>query len=770
MLGRLLATTVGFVLAWTASDLLAADAVSPGEAIYRQKCVACHGALGEGTKVHKTPLTGDKSVLELAQVIAKTMPEDAPGTCTGDDARAVASYIHEKFYSPTAQARNAPARIELSRLTVSQYEQTIADLIDSFPNPKGRKPVLSAERGLKAEYFKGPRFNGGDKVLERVDRAVNFDFGETAPLEKLQADEFSIRWQGSLIAPETGDYEFIVRSEHQAKLFVNDLRQPLVDASIKSGKDLEYRGTIRLLRGRNYSLRLDYAKAKLGVRDPKKNPPKPAASSVVLKWKPPQRVTEVIPEPYLSPQSSQFVHVVQTPFPPDDRSVGYERGTSISKAWDQATTSGAIEVATYVAANLEAISGVGNVSGDRRSKLAAFCTKFAERAFRRPLTAEQQAVYIDRQFADAADVDTAVKQVVLLVLKSPRFLYRELGSSPHEAYDAAARLSFALWDSLPDDELLKQVATGKLANREQLHAQATRMVENLRTRSKVREFLLQWLKLDQAPDLAKNSEQFPTFVPELSADLRTSLELFLDDVVWSEASDFRRLLTADEVPLNGRLAEFYGAKLAADASFENVKLNPGRSAGVLTHPYLLASLAYTDTSSPIHRGVLISRSMLGRVLRPPPEAVSPLAPDVHPSLTTRERVILQTKADACITCHGMINPLGFTLEHFDAVGRFRSVEKGKPINASGQYLNRSGETITFRDAPDLARYLVDSDEAQAAFVSQLFHHFVKQPVRAYGPGQLAELQQKFRSQQFSIRKLLAEIAVVAALPPPKKDT
>ena len=106
-------------------------------------------------------------------------------------------------------------------------------------------------------------------------------------------------------------------------------------------------------------------------------------------------------------------------------------------------------------------------------------------------------------------------------------------------------------------------------------------------------------------------------------------------------------------------------------------------AGLLSHPYLMASFAYTATSSPIHRGVFISRSVLGRVLRPPPEAVVPLAPDLHPDLTTRQRVTLQTKSESCQSCHGMINPLGFTLEHFDALGRYRKEEKGRPIDAMG---------------------------------------------------------------------------------------
>ena len=115
----------------------------------------------------------------------------------------------------------------------------------------------------------------------------------------------------------------------------------------------------------------------------------------------------------------------------------------------------------------------------------------------------------------------------------------------------------------------------------------------------------------------------------------------------------------------------------------------------MTHPYLMASFAYTANSSPIHRGVFIARSVLGRVLRPPPEAVAPLAPDLHPDLTTRQRVTLQTKPESCQSCHGMINPLGFTLEHFDAVGRYRKDEKGRPIDATGSYETRTGEMVKF---------------------------------------------------------------------------
>src|SRR5205085_3429512 len=108
-------------------------------------------------------------------------------------------------------------------------------------------------------------------------------------------------------------------------------------------------------------------------------------------------------------------------------------------------------------------------------------------------------------------------------------------------------------------------------------------------------------------------------------------------------------------------------------------------------PYLLAAFAYTGSTSPIHRGVFLTRNVLGVAMRPPPDAFTPLAEDLHPGLTTRERVALQTKPANCQSCHNVINPLGFTLEKFDAVGRYRTQENGKPVDASGAYETHSGQ-------------------------------------------------------------------------------
>ena len=750
-----------------AAIVLSAQAANhPGLAIYKEHCGRCHGETGGGTADLPDPLVGDLSVNQLAAYIDETMPEDAPSDVTGDAARQVAEYIHAAFYSPVARDRNRPARIDLSRLTVRQYQNTIADLVTSF---RGRDPGIDDRRGLKGEYFQGRNFDHGQSlVFARIDPQVDFHFGVEGPdPERFQPNRFAIRWTGSIVPPETGAYEFVVRTEHSAKLALNaaSYEPPLIDAYVKSGNDTEYRATIFLLGGRAYPLRLEFSKANQGVDNTKYEPLTNA--SIELLWKPPHGLLEPVPERCLIPQDSPPVFVLQTPFPPDDKSIGYERGTTISQEWYAATTAAAVETADYCLEHIEHLAGVKRDATDRAEKLRRFATTFAERAFRRPSTAE---LVVERPFAEAPDLDTALKRSLLVTLGSPRLLYREAdaGAGTGDPFDTAARLSFGLWDSIPDQPLWDAAAKNQLGTPEQVRKQAERMVIDRRTRAKVRDFLFGWLRVDLGPEITKDAKEFSAFSPEVAADLRTSLELFLDDVPW-RSGDFRRLFTDDEVYVNGRLAPLYGVTLAADEPFRRVRLDDGRRGGLLSHPYMMSVLSYAGATSPIHRGVFLARSVLGNTLKPPQEAIAPLAPDQHPDFTTRERVALQTKAVACQTCHTMINPLGFALEEFDAIGRYRETEirggVAKPIDPSGGYLPREGPEAGFRGARELAAYVATSRDAQEAFVQSLFHAVVKQPARAWGADTLERLRQSFVAGGFSVPRLLVDIMTVAALPP-----
>lgn len=705
--------------------LLALAAQESGEALYRQHCASCHGAKGEGGKDYPEPLVGDRTLDKLAVYIDKKMPEGKPEAIDAKQSAAVAKFIFDAFYSKAAQARRDPPRVELSRLTVGQYRTAVADLLGLFSS----SPAPDAKRGLRMEIFNGGRrFRDTSRVVDQTAATLDFNPGDKAPAEKVTVEEYSVRWSGGLFAPETGDYEIILETRNGARLWLNDETKPLVDGWVRSGENVVLKETLPLLGGRVYPLRVEIFKEK-----------KEKVVAASLKWKAPHRAEELVPEHALRPGRFPETYVVRTPFPPDDRSMGYERGTSISKAWDEATTDAAFEVATAVAPKL------AKTDPQNRAK------KLVERAFRRPLDADQQKFFVDRFFAEQKDPEAALKSVLILALKSPRFLY--MTGETGDAFDAAARLSFTLWDSLPDQALFDAAKAGSLDPVKQ----AERMLDDPRAKAKLLAFYHRWLQLDRLHDLAKDPKAFPGFDARIVSDLRTSLDLFLE-----ETTDFRQLLLDDEVYMNGRLAKFYGVDLPADAPFQKVKMDPKKHAGLLTHPLLMAGFSYTNVSSPIHRGVFLARALLGRRLRAPPDAVTPIPPELHPSLTTRERILLQTKGADCQSCHAMINPLGFALENFDAVGRFREVEKNKPINAQGSYWTLGGEDVKFSGPRELAEFLAKSEETHEAFVEHLFHFMVKQPILAHGLDRPDILRERFAKDEFDIRKLLIQEAAAAA--------
>ena len=185
--------------------------------------------------------------------------------------------------------------------------------------------------------------------------------------------------------------------------------------------------------------------------------------------------------------------------------------------------------------------------------------------------------------------------------------------------------------------------------------------------------------------------------------------------------------------------------------------------GLLNHPYLMSGLSYFETTSPIHRGVFLIRYMLGRTLRPPNAAFSPLSPDLHPDLTTRERVELQTSPDSCQVCHVKINALGFALENYDPTGRYRKKDRGKPVDSSGGYDTRTGERVTFENAAELADYLAHSEDSIRGFVNKAFQYYTKQPPAAYGVDTLDRLVEKFAKADYRIRDLILDIMTVDAM-------
>ena len=731
-----------------------------GEVVYREDCMRCHGPVGQGVAGKADePLVGEKSIAALAKYIAREMPEDDPGTLSLADATASAEHIHQAFYSAEARARNHPPRIELAHLTVRQYRESIADLLGSL-----RGGATTTESGGLAGVYRErperdpakPDQNRPEVTFKKqVDPVIDFDFGAKAPEKGTYAAQFSINWSGSVLVPDTGEYEFRITSPNGVRLYVNppengNEKNALVDLWVSSGKSRSGQAPIFLLGGRSYPLKIEFFKYK------------DKAAALKLEWRPPGGVWTVVPTAHLSPAWSSHVHVVSVPLPPDDASVGYERGASVSREWTEAVAKGALQVSAMVGPNLFALAGTKADAPDRAEKLKAFSLRFAQLAYRRPLTAEQQAD-LAQIYATGVAPEVAAKRAFIFTLSNPAFLYPGVG--PQDDYAVASRLALTLWDSVPDNALLQAAAAGQLKTEAQVRKQAQRLLKDPRAKAKLRDFLHHWLHVEEGAEIAKDQQEYPGFDQAVVMDLRTSLDLFTEGVVWSEASDYRQLLLGDTILMNARLAKFYGQKVEAGAGFQPVKMDADQRGGVLTHPFVLATFSYTKSTSPIHRGVFVTRNILGRMLKPPPMAIAFMDDKFDPSFTMREKVTELTAKPACQSCHVTINPLGFSFERFDAVGRVRATDNHKPVDATSEYTAADGQVIKLTGARDVAKHAAESAAGQAGFVRNLFQSLVKQPPAAYAPDLLGRLTDQFRADHFHIRNLAVEVAVVAALRP-----
>ena len=546
--------------------------------------------------------------------------------------------------------------------------------------------------------------------------------------------------------------------------------KPLIDAAVKSGSEQQYRASIALLGSRPVPLRVEFSKGSQGVAKPGQDSPNTHAF-IELLWKPPHGAAEVIPERWLSPKTSPATYVLPTSFPPDDASIGYERGSSISQEWFTATTTAALDTADYCLEHIDELANVRRNASDRKTKLENFAIKFAEKAFRKPLPETIRKQIILHSFRNAPDLDTALRKSLLRTLTSPLFLYHEVETKTTQTlspFVIANRLSFGLWDSIPDQKLLTAAQNGQLVTDSQIRQQADRMLDDSRAKAKVLQFLIDWLHIEDGREVVKDASLFPEFSEGVAIAMRTSLLLFLADVVWEKDSDYRKIFTDERVFINGSIAPLFNIPLKKEAAFRPVRLDDGQRAGIVTHPYIMSMLSYADSTSPIHRGVFLARSILGNVLKPPINAIAPLSATIHPELTTRERVSLQTKASACQTCHAMINPLGFALEEYDAIGRLRITEdrngRNMPINAGGNYQPRIGRETSFYGGRELGHFLSINRDATETFVQSLFHALVKQPLEAWGRDALGQLTDRFVSKKYSIRKLIIEIALVMTKP------
>ncbi len=286
------------------------------------------------------------------------------------------------------------------------------------------------------------------------------------------------------------------------------------------------------------------------------------------------------------------------------------------------------------------------------------------------------------------------------MLASPKFIFRTerdpAGLAPGAAYrlsefDLASRLSFFLWSSIPDDELLDAASRGTLSRPATFERQMRRMLADPRATSLIDNFLGQWLQLRNLKSKQPNSHEFPDFDDNLRQALHTEIELFVNSIIREDRSVLD-LMNADDTFVNERLARHYGIPYVYGSHFRRVTLPGETRKGLLGKGAVLMVTSHPHRTSPVIRGKWVLENILGAPPPPPPEVVPPFQEETEAARPTsvRERLEVHRRNPACAGCHRMIDPAGLALENFDAVGAWRTRDggtRGTPVDASGQLVD-----------------------------------------------------------------------------------
>jgi len=353
----------------------------------------------------------------------------------------------------------------------------------------------------------------------------------------------------------------------------------------------------------------------------------------------------------------------------------------------------------------------------------------------------------------------AVKRVQIVIeamLQSPYFLYRvELSPAGTRlsGYELASRLSLLLRNTTPDDALLDAAAGGQLDSEQGLVAVATQMLSNTAATEVLEAFHTELFGLHRYGSILKNTTLFPTYSEALNETLLQADQLFFQHV-FENGGGLRAILTSNVAYVNQATAGFYGIS-APSAELMQVTLDGSRP-GFLTRLGFLAYNATLRDPDPIHRGVDINNRILCNTLEPPAGEIPPL-PEFVPGQTNRERVEAHTGEGFCGGCHAqIINPLGFALEGFDAMGQARSTDNGKPVNTTGEYAFSDG-VKTFTGIADLAALLGESQQAHGCYAANLSEYALARDLAGGDAELVSELQEMSLEQDLSIKDVLTKM-------------
>jgi hypothetical protein len=365
-----------------------------------------------------------------------------------------------------------------------------------------------------------------------------------------------------------------------------------------------------------------------------------------------------------------------------------------------------------------------------------FIHTFGKRAFRRPLTTEEEAglvsYYGTQRTANGADFPNAIRLVVSAVLMSPQFLYRwEL--SPKSAiregalvrfngWEMASRLSYLIWGSMPDDVGFGLAEKGQLATPDQIETEVRRLLKDPKAKAAVADFFTQWLGVADVKSAAKDTKVYPAFNDALAASMVAETSAFAAHQVIEADGNLAAIFQSSDSFIDANLGKLYGMNVTS-TTVTPTKLKAGERAGILTQASFLTQHASADESNPVKRGKLIADRIVCTEPLPPPDVVPQLkAPD--PKLSVRERFEMHDKDPCAAACHLMFDPIGYAFENYNGIGVYQTVDGGKPVNATGE-IELDTKKVSFNNAIELEAAFAKSKQVSDCIGRQYLRYALR---------------------------------------------
>jgi len=400
----------------------------------------------------------------------------------------------------------------------------------------------------------------------------------------------------------------------------------------------------------------------------------------------------------------------------------------------------------------------------------SFVTRVGRRIWRRPLTTDEtdRLVALGTDYATRlGDPSHGVQAIIAVWLQSPDFVFRVEIGAPNDVFpefrqytdhEMAARLSFLLWGTTPDDALLDAADRGELSTADGVRVQATRLLADERAALRMMAFFEEFVGLDELAGVSKDPDLFPEMTPGLRSAMRDEIRWLFRDVALDRDADFRELLTTTRTLVDAELAALYGIEWPGGddpvvTSFDGVAESEGRG-GLLGRAGLLALFSHATLNSPTFRGRFVRAKLLCQDVPPPPEGVVTELeePDPDRPQTLRERLEIHRLDPVCAACHDLMDPLGFALEHFDPVGRWRALDNGMPIDATGNV-----DGVAIDGASELGDAIAAHPDFARCVARRLYRHASGQ-LEGFGElGAIDDLGDAFVTDGYRFRGLVLRI-------------